>query len=180
MGRSSFFAIAGRCGRRRHRLPRPRPPPSPDLVVPPPPPPPAPSLAHPFPPNNALLPRTPRDVLLAQRDANQSRVDHPRLSPPVRDVPALTMEGASLRSSPPPLAIFPFCPHLTCLPHHYCPPCPTGSPSSVDCYFHDRRGIANSLPLPLPFTFFYCQIECTVNDSPPSPLYHLMVVACCH
>jgi hypothetical protein len=48
VSRSSFFAIAGRRGRRRHRLPRPCPPPSPDLVVPSPPP--ARPLSRPSPP----------------------------------------------------------------------------------------------------------------------------------
>ncbi len=75
--------------------------------------------------------------------------------------------------------IFPISPHLTRLRYHYCPLRPTGLPSSVDCYICDPRGIAkNSLPLPSPFTFFHCQIECMVDASPPSPLYHLMVVAC--
>jgi len=26
---------------------------------------------------------------------------------------------------------------------------------------------------------FDCRFECTVYASPPSPLYHLMIVACC-
>ncbi len=69
IGRLLFFAIAGHHGCRCHRLPRPHPPSSPSLVVLSPPPP-APSLAHPLPPDNAFLPRTPRDVLLAQRDAD--------------------------------------------------------------------------------------------------------------
>jgi hypothetical protein len=98
VGRLSFFAIAGRRGHCRHRLPRPCPPTSRNLVVPPPPP--ACPLSRPSPPtDDAFLPRTLKDVLPAQRDADRSRVDRPQLSPPARDVPASTMEGASLRSS---------------------------------------------------------------------------------
>jgi hypothetical protein len=47
VGRSLFFAIAGRRGCHRHRLPRPRLPPLPNLVVPSPPP--ARPLSHPSP-----------------------------------------------------------------------------------------------------------------------------------
>jgi hypothetical protein len=58
-------------------------------------PPPACPLSCPSPPpDDAFLPRTLKDVLPAQRDADRSRVDCPQLSPPSRDVPASTMEGA--------------------------------------------------------------------------------------
>ncbi len=82
-------------------------------------PPPAHPLSHPYPPpNNAFPPRTLKDVLPAQRDAERSCIDRPQLSPPARDIPASTMEGASLRSShPSPRRL----PHLPS-PHLLAPP----------------------------------------------------------
>jgi hypothetical protein len=175
VGRLSFFAIAGRRGRRRHWPPRPRPPPSPDPVVPPPPPP-APSLAHPLPPTTHSSPAT-RGTFFRPGETAIDRASIVLDCLPLRETSRLR-RWRGLRGAPPPLAVFPISPHLACSPHHYCPSHPTGSPSSVDRYIRDRRGIADSVPLPFPFTFFDRQSECTVDASPPSALYHLMVVAC--
>ena len=82
-------------------------------------PPPARPLSCPSPPpDDAFLPRTLKDVLPAQRDADRSRVDRPHLSPPARDVPTSPREGAWLRSSPPPPRRLPHLPS----PHSLAPP----------------------------------------------------------